>query len=100
MDCNRRTFLKQVGVGTAVAVVGGKLAIPDVEAGTVGAGTGAKPSAPVMPRRMTLLTMRSGDEYTLGVKLYKGILDVRKAARAFKSKAPTTIDDLIRRGDQ
>ncbi len=44
--------------------------------------------------------MRSGEDYTLGMKLDKGILDVRKAAKALKSKAPTTIDDLIRRGDQ
>jgi len=54
----------------------------------------------MMPQRMTLLTMRSGEGYTLGVKLDKGIVDVRKAAKAFKSGAPTTIDDLIRRGDQ
>ena len=100
MDSNRRTFLKQIGVGTAVAIVGSKLAIPEVEAGTMGAGKGAKPSAPVMPRGMTLLTMRSGDDYTLGVRTDKGILDVRRAAKAFKSGAPTTIDDLIRRGDQ
>jgi len=100
MDCNRRTFLKQIGVGTAVAIVGGKLAIPEVQAGTMGAGRGAKPVEHVMPRGMTLLTMRSGDDYTLGVKTEKGILDVRKSARAFKSRAPTTIDDLIRRGDQ
>jgi len=32
--------------------------------------------------------------------LEKGILDVRKAVKAFKSGAPTSIDDLIRRGDQ
>jgi hypothetical protein len=100
MDCNRRTFLKQIGVGTAVAIVGGKLAIPEVQAGTMGAGKGAKPVAHVMARGITLLTMRSGDDYTLGVKTEKGILDVRKAVRAFKSGAPTTIDDLIRRGDQ
>ncbi len=53
-----------------------------------------------MAKRMTLLTMRSGEDYSLGVKLDKGILDVKKAAKAFKSKVPTTIDDLIRRGDQ
>ena len=30
----------------------------------------------------------------------KGIVDVRKAAKVFKSRAPTTIDELIRQGDQ
>jgi len=54
----------------------------------------------MMPKRMTLLTMRSGEDYTLGVKLDKGILDVKKANQALKSKAPATMDDLIRRGDQ
>ena len=54
----------------------------------------------MMPQRMTLLTMCSGEDYTLGVRLDKGILDVRKAVKVFDSGAPTTIDDLIRRGDQ
>jgi 2-keto-4-pentenoate hydratase/2-oxohepta-3-ene-1,7-dioic acid hydratase in catechol pathway len=99
MDYDRRTFLKQVGVGGA-AVVGSKLAMRTAQAGTMGAGKGAKPADPAMPRRMTLLTMRSGEDYTLGVKMEKGILDVRKAAKALKSEAPITIDDLFRRGDQ
>ncbi len=46
------------------------------------------------------MTMRSGEDYGLGVKLEKGILDVRKTAKALKSEAPTTIDDLLWRGDQ
>ncbi len=53
-----------------------------------------------MPKQMTLVTMCSGEDYSLGVKLNKGIVDVRKAAKASKSKAPATMDDLIRRGDQ
>ncbi len=44
--------------------------------------------------------MRSGEDYSLGVKLDRGILDVRKAAKAFKSKVPTTMEDLIRRSDR
>jgi len=54
----------------------------------------------MMPQRMTLLTMRSGEDYSLGVKLDKGILDVRKASKMLKIGAPTTIDSVIRRGDQ
>ena len=100
MDHDRRTFLKQIGVGSAVAMVGSNLSIPEAQARTKGGGKGAKLAAPVMPRKMTLLTMRSGEDYTLGVKLDKGILDVRKAAKMLKSGAPTTIDSLIRRGDQ
>jgi hypothetical protein len=74
MDYDRRTFLKQVGMGSAAAIVVSKLGIPAAQAGTLGAGKGAKPGAPVMPRRMTLLTMRRGEDYTLGVKTDKGIL--------------------------
>ncbi len=54
----------------------------------------------MMPRQMTLVTMRRGKDYSLGVKLDQGILDVRKTAKVLKSKAPATMDDLIRRGDQ
>jgi len=54
----------------------------------------------MMPKQMTLLTIRKGEDYSLGVKLERGVLDVREAAKAFKSKAPTTMDDLIRRGAQ
>ena len=87
-------------IHNSAAIVGSKLGTPTAQAGTMGAGKGAKPGAPVMPRGMTLLTMRSGEDYSLGVKMEKGILDVRKAAKALKSEAPTTIDNLLRRGDQ
>ncbi|MFA6470585.1 MAG: fumarylacetoacetate hydrolase family protein [Candidatus Latescibacterota bacterium] len=100
MNCDRRTFLKQVGVGSAAAFVGSKPVISTAQADKMNAGKGAKSGAPVMPKQMTLLTMRSGEEYTLGVRLEKGILDVRKAAKFFKSGAPATTDDLFRRGDQ
>jgi 2-keto-4-pentenoate hydratase/2-oxohepta-3-ene-1,7-dioic acid hydratase in catechol pathway len=63
------------------------------------AGKGVKSDAPMMPRGMTLLTIQRGGEYSLGVRLDKGILDVRKAAKTHKSGAPSSIDDLIRRGD-
>ncbi len=49
---------------------------------------------------MMLLTMRSGERYTLGIKTEKGILDVAAAAKAFKSGAPTTMDALLAGGDQ
>jgi 2-keto-4-pentenoate hydratase/2-oxohepta-3-ene-1,7-dioic acid hydratase in catechol pathway len=54
----------------------------------------------MMLQQMTLLTMRSGEDYTLGVKSDKGIVDVKEAAKAFKGGAPTTMDKLIRQGDQ
>lgn len=97
MDKGRRKFFKQAGAaGTAVAT--GGLGAAGVQAAA--AGKGAKPGAPVMPKQMTFVTLRSGDEYSLGVKTEQGILDVKTAAKFFRSPAPTDVDDLIRRGDR
>jgi len=57
----------------------------------------ARPAAPTMVRGLTLLNMRQGDAATLGVK---GILDVARAATAFKTTAPKTTDDVVQYGDQ
>ena len=97
MDKKRREFFKQAGAVGAVAASGG-LGVGQAEAAS--AGKGAKPGSTGMPKQMTFVTLRSGDDYSLGVKTDKGILDVKKAAKAFKSSAPTDIDDLIRRGDR
>lgn len=53
-----------------------------------------------MAKSMTFVTLRAGEEYSLGIKTDRGILDVCKAANALKIKAPTTIEDVIEgRGD-
>ena len=49
---------------------------------------------------MTFVTISKNGGFSLGVTTAKGILDVRAAARFFKKKVPTTIDDLIQRGDR
>ena len=97
MDKKRREFFKQVGAVGAVAA-GSNLGATRAEAAV--AGKGAKPRTPEMPKKMTFVTLRSGDGYSLGVKTEKGILDVKKAAKQFKSSAPIDIDDLIRAGDR
>ena len=51
-----------------------------------------------MPRGMTFATIRRGGEESLAIKTDRGLLDVRKAESAFHEKAPTTIDEVIRRG--
>jgi 2-keto-4-pentenoate hydratase/2-oxohepta-3-ene-1,7-dioic acid hydratase in catechol pathway len=97
MDIQRRKFLKTSAVaGTAAAA--GTLAATPAEAKT--AGKGARAAAPSMARGMTLLNFRRGADYALGVKTDKGVLDVAKAARAFKTSAPATTDALIQNGDQ
>src|SRR5262249_48151038 len=48
-----------------------------------------------LPKQMTFVTIRRGAELSLGIKTDRGILDVRRAESALKTKAPTTIDDLL-----
>jgi 2-keto-4-pentenoate hydratase/2-oxohepta-3-ene-1,7-dioic acid hydratase in catechol pathway len=52
-----------------------------------------------MARGLTLLTIRKGDEYRLGVKNEKGILDVVEAAKILRMHAPATVDDLLQNED-
>jgi 2-keto-4-pentenoate hydratase/2-oxohepta-3-ene-1,7-dioic acid hydratase in catechol pathway len=96
MNENRRQFLKTTVVaGTAAAV--GPLAATDAQAV---AGKGARIASPIMAKGVTLLNMRQGGRYVLGVKTDMGILDVARAARAFKTVAPSTTDDVLQNGDQ
>ena len=71
-------------------------------AAEAGAGPGAGVTVPQdeMPKGMTFLTISNKEEYSLGVKTDKGILDVRAASMRFGKKVPTTIDDVIRGGDR
>jgi len=96
MKTNRREFLKTAGVAGA-ALATGTLKNDDAKAAT--AGPSLKLSG-AMPKGMTLLTMRTGEQYTLGIKTDKGILDVAAAAKHYKSNAPTTTDALFAGGDQ
>jgi 2-keto-4-pentenoate hydratase/2-oxohepta-3-ene-1,7-dioic acid hydratase in catechol pathway len=98
MDEQRRSFLKKTGAAGVVALAAGASA-PESSVAQ-GAGPGATPDSPAAPKRMTFVTLRSGDAYGLGVKTDLGILDVGKTAKFIRSPAPTTIEDLIRRGDR
>ena len=97
MNNKRREFFKQAGAAGVVAASSGFVAAP---AQAAASARGAKPGSPEMPKQMTFVTLRAGDRYSLGVKTDKGILDVKRAAKLFKSSAPTDIDDLIRHGDR
>jgi 2-keto-4-pentenoate hydratase/2-oxohepta-3-ene-1,7-dioic acid hydratase in catechol pathway len=52
-----------------------------------------------MAHGLTLLTIRNGGAYRLGVKTDKGILDVQAAAKALGMHAPATMDDLLQNED-
>ncbi len=91
---NRRNFLKAagaVGVAAAAAGVG--------EAHAAGKDPAPAPTAKGIARGLTVLTLRQGKEYRLGVKTDQGILDVKQAAEILKMKAPETVDDLLQNED-
>jgi len=91
MNRSRRTFL----AGAGAAVSSGLLAASGTSAA---AEAPARPSANDAPRGLTFATLRRGGELSLAVKTERGLLDVRKAESAFRQGAPTTIDEVIRRG--
>jgi 2-keto-4-pentenoate hydratase/2-oxohepta-3-ene-1,7-dioic acid hydratase in catechol pathway len=93
MDGHRRDFLKTgAAAGLAAAT-----------AGSLGAGSASAAPAPgqhpfEMPRNMTLLNLRVGNGYGLGVKTARGILNVAAAAQSLNLPAPTDMDDLLQNG--
>lgn len=94
METDRRDFLKVAGTAGVIAAVGATLS-----------GSGSASAAPARPgpkgmaRGLTLLTMRQGGEYRLGVKTDHGILDVKAAAGLLHLPAPATMDDLLQNED-
>jgi len=92
MAGHRRDFLKAGAVGLAAASSGG-LALT---AASAAPAPGAHPFE--MPRNMTLLNLRIGNGYGIGVKTARGILNVSAAAQALNMPAPSDMDDLLQNG--
>jgi len=98
MGNQRRDFLKVSALAGSAA-----LATPFISSQAVAAGPGAgvvRIANPEMAKNMVILNYKDGNQYILGVKTEKGILQVAKAAKQFKVKAPVNTDDLIANGDQ
>jgi len=98
MSNQRRDFLKVSALAGSAA-----LATSFISSQAVAAGPGAgavRMANPEMPKNMVILNYKDGNQYILGVKTDKGILQVVKAAKQFKVKAPVNTDDLIANGDQ
>ncbi len=88
---HRRDFLKAGAAGLTAASVGGAAGIHQARA--------AMPDHPFeMPHNMTLLNMRKGNGYGLGVKTERGIFDVKAAAELYHFPAPADMDDLLQNG--
>ena len=103
MNRTRRNFLKTSTAVAGTAAVAGALAGAQSAAAAAvvkGAGKGPPAASHVMARGVTLLNMRRDGRNMLGVKTAKGVLDVARAARAFRTNAPATTDDVLQNGDQ
>jgi len=96
MEVSRRGFLKSAAVAGAAAAS----ALPQTGCAQLPASAGSRPANPAMVRGLTLLNLRQDDVATLGVRTDKGILDVTRAAAAFKTNAPRTTDEVVQYGDQ
>jgi 2-keto-4-pentenoate hydratase/2-oxohepta-3-ene-1,7-dioic acid hydratase in catechol pathway len=86
-NSSRRTFLLGAGAAAGAGVFGRSEALPAAERASTD-----------MPRGMTLVSLRRGQELSLGIKTERGILDVGEAERLFRQNAPTTIDEVFARG--
>jgi 2-keto-4-pentenoate hydratase/2-oxohepta-3-ene-1,7-dioic acid hydratase in catechol pathway len=89
---NRRNFMKGTGAVCASALTN---RLPTALTAPALGATDARG----MARGLTLLTIRRGAEYRLGVKDEKGRLDVVEAANILHMRAPATIDDLLQNQD-
>jgi 2-keto-4-pentenoate hydratase/2-oxohepta-3-ene-1,7-dioic acid hydratase in catechol pathway len=92
MSQNRRDFIKGTSAVCALAAAG---RLPENL-------TGAKPAAAEtrgMAHGLTLLNIRTGTDYRLGVKNEKGVLDVVEASKILRMHAPATVDDLLQNQD-
>jgi 2-keto-4-pentenoate hydratase/2-oxohepta-3-ene-1,7-dioic acid hydratase in catechol pathway len=91
MDQNRRAFLKTTSLAAAAATAGVLAATEAVAQAQ---------SAPVelkeLPKGLVLATLRRSDDYGLGLRTDRGILDVVAAEQDFHEGVPTTIDALFK----
>ena len=94
MHQDRRSFLRAAGVAGGAALAA-TAPVFTAASGEATPSTGGPGPSPEMPKHMTFATIRRGADLSLGIKTDRGLLDVRRAEAALKTKAPTTIDDLI-----
>jgi hypothetical protein len=91
MKQTRRNILKGAGAVAALAGSGLNAVFAQPQP--------ARKAARGMAHGLTLLTIRGGGAYRLGVKTDKGILDVPAAAKTLGMHAPATMDALLQDED-
>src|SRR5262245_47104150 len=95
METNRRKLLKVAGAAGAIAATGAAV----TRSRNVAQAAPVRPGARGMAQGLTLLTLKRNNEFRLGVKTDRGVLDVKEAAAALRMPAPMTMDDLLQKED-
>lgn len=102
MSESRRSFLKKVGAGSALATASNLLAATAASAEKEEDQRKVKKQAGTeggLPKGMALCTLERGSEWGLGVRTERGILDIEAATDHFGiDKAPETVDELLQEG--
>ena len=92
MSRSRREFLEIIGGAGVVAAAGPWRA--------AAAETAPDPKrARGLAKKLTVLTMRKGDGWRLGVRTDRGVLDAVEASALLKMPGPATVDDLLQNED-
>lgn len=96
MSESRRSFLKKVGAGSAIATAPTLLAAAEKDGKKEDKGGGA---AGLLPKGLTLCTLKRGGKWGIGVKTDRGILDIEAASDHFEiDGGPDSLDELIQEG--
>mgnify|MGYP000340490348 CR=1 FL=1 len=102
MSESRRSFLKKVGTGSALATASTLLAATAAGAEKEEDKKKVKKQASTeggLPKGLVLCTLKRGGEWGLGVRTERGILDIEAAADHIGiDDAPETVDELLQEG--
>jgi 2-keto-4-pentenoate hydratase/2-oxohepta-3-ene-1,7-dioic acid hydratase in catechol pathway len=105
MSESRRSFLKKVGAGSALASAPTLLAAAasgaeEQEEKEDESGENAQPgNEGLLPKGLALCTLKRGGEWGLGVRTARGILDIEAASDHFEiDDAPETVDEVLQEG--
>ncbi|HWA12706.1 MAG TPA: fumarylacetoacetate hydrolase family protein, partial [Burkholderiales bacterium] len=99
MGESRRNFLKKMGAGSALAAAPAVLAAAGPGEEEERTDGGAEEAETMLPKGLTLCTLKRGGEWGLGVRTARGILDVEAAADHFDIDGePESADELLQEG--
>ncbi|HYJ19394.1 MAG TPA: fumarylacetoacetate hydrolase family protein [Burkholderiales bacterium] len=98
MSESRRSFLKKVGAGSALAATPVLLAAADEKDDKKKSGA-VDESEALLLKGLSLCTLKRGGKWGIGVKTQRGVLDVEAASDHFDIDGePDSLDELIQEG--